>query len=301
MSFTAIILLIIAAFAHATWNFIGKSRNPTAAFFLVANTAGIFILLPAVFYRPDATASMSAEVWLMVVATGLCQAVYFTALAGAYRNGHMSIAYPLARSSPVIVVMIVSILLGRGSEVSWLCTIGIVMVVGGCFLLPMKFFRDFRVSNYLNATCLFALIAALGTAGYSLIDDQALRTLRAMQVNVGSNINTTMTYAFWEGCSQVIWLALFVLFSGERKSVKIVIAKHRKPALLAGVAMYFTYTLVLISMAFVKNISYVVGFRQLSVPLGALMGIMLLKEPRPLPKLIGVAIIFAGLVLIGFG
>jgi len=54
-------------------------------------------------------------------------------------------------------------------------------------------------------------------------------------------------------------------------------------------------------MGFVKNISYVVAFRQLSIPLGALMGIIVLREPRFPPKLVGVAVLCAGLALVATG
>lgn len=67
------------------------------------------------------------------------------------------------------------------------------------------------------------------------------------------------------------------------------------------VIIHLGYALVLIAMAFAENVSYVVGFRQLSIPLGAIVGILVLKEPSPVPKLAGVAIMFAGLVLIAMG
>ena len=51
-------------------------------------------------------------------------------------------------------------------------------------------------------------------------------------------------------------------------------------------------------MGFVKNVSYVVAFRQLSIPLGTAFGIMFLKEPVYSPKLAGAAIMFIGLMLV---
>ena len=54
-------------------------------------------------------------------------------------------------------------------------------------------------------------------------------------------------------------------------------------------------------MNYVSNVSYVATFRQLSIPLGALFGMVLLKKPRYNPKIIGVAMIFLGLVVVGFG
>jgi uncharacterized membrane protein len=52
-------------------------------------------------------------------------------------------------------------------------------------------------------------------------------------------------------------------------------------------------------MNYVTNVSYVAAFRQLSIPLGALFGMGLLKEPRYVPKMIAVVIIFIGLMIVG--
>ena len=73
------------------------------------------------------------------------------------------------------------------------------------------------------------------------------------------------------------------------------------PALGVGIGIYLAYGLVLISMAYVSDVSYVVAFRQLSVPLGALVGVWLLRERRSIPKALGVALAFAGVLLVGAG
>ena len=54
-------------------------------------------------------------------------------------------------------------------------------------------------------------------------------------------------------------------------------------------------------MNYVTNISYVAAFRQISIPLGAIFGMSLLKEPRHPPKLVGVSTIFIGLVMVAIG
>jgi len=54
-------------------------------------------------------------------------------------------------------------------------------------------------------------------------------------------------------------------------------------------------------MNYVRNVSYVAAFRQLSIPIGAVLGMALLKEQRYLPKVLGVVTIFVGLVLAGMG
>ena len=135
MAVTAIILVVISAVLHAGWNLLSKYRHPTASFFLLANLAGAVLLLPVLILSADVLdCFVSGRVGLLLLATGFFMALYWAALAGAYRAGDMSVAYPLARSSPVIVVTAVTLILGRGDQVSGQCTIGIVLVVAGCFL-----------------------------------------------------------------------------------------------------------------------------------------------------------------------
>ena len=87
--------------------------------------------------------------------------------------------------------------------------------------------------------------------------------------------------------------------SGERRSLSDVLHDYMGAAAITGVGIYLTYGLVLISMNYVSNVSYVATFRPLSIPVGALFGMALLKEPRYNPRIVAVAMIFVGLVLVG--
>jgi drug/metabolite transporter (DMT)-like permease len=302
MTLAAILLLILSAVLHASWNFICKRGNPSAAFLLVANSMGCLILVPvAVIYRTQ-YALFSSQVCVLVLAAGIFQSLYYSSLAGAYRAGDMSLAYPLARSSPLIVVTAVTFILGQGDAVSPYCILGIFLVFVGCFMVPMTTFRDFRFSNYLCRTCAMALLAAVGTAGYSIVDAEALGRIRSNMGAGDSVVIITMLYALAEALSSSIFLLLYVSARlPERTQFIQVLKKEWRMALLAGIGIYLTYTLVLISMSMVRNVSYVVGFRQLSIPLGVVMSIIFLKEPMWRPKICGVSIIVIGLVLIAMG
>ena len=54
-------------------------------------------------------------------------------------------------------------------------------------------------------------------------------------------------------------------------------------------------------MTYSRNVSYVVAFRQISIPLGALLGVLRLKESLPFPKLAGLIILLIGLTLVAIG
>ncbi len=302
MSATAIILIIISAGMHAAWNYVGKSRRPSIAFFCAATMMGTACLLPLLAYHHAAVRAIPLDIWMLLLATSIAQAGYFCGLGIAYRAGDMSIAYPLARSSPIIVVTIVTFVLGRGDELSAACVAGAALVVAGCFMLPMRRFTDFHPGHYLNLCALAALFAAFGTSGYSIIDDEALRRLRGLPGGMFTTTTAPMIYVVLQGGVTSLYLAIVVALNrNERDEMATILRAGKRRAAMTGAVIYITYGLVLASMAFAQNISYVVAFRQLSIPIGAALGVVLLKESCPLPKIAGLAMLVAGLVLVAVG
>ena len=239
---------------------------------------------------------------LLLAMTGLCEAIYFISLSAAYRSGDMSIAYPLARSSPVIIVTLATFLLGQGNQISIQCVTGVILIFGGSIVLPMHHFADFRFKNYFNLTCLFALCTALATTGYLMVDFTALRLLReSPDISLGP-IGIGLSYVSLEFFITALWLGIYTVpLQRGRKELFHVFKTRMRPAVLTGMSILLPYSLVLIAMAYVSNVSYVVAFRQLSIPLGVIFGVMFLKESRFIPKFIGTIIIFIGLVLVATG
>jgi len=69
------------------------------------------------------------------------------------------------------------------------------------------------------------------------------------------------------------------------------------PAYIVGIGAAGAYWLVLLAMVHVTNFSFVQVFRQMSLPVGLLMGIIFLHEKCHLPKLLGVSLIVLGLII----
>jgi drug/metabolite transporter (DMT)-like permease len=302
MTITATILLIISAFTHAGWNLISKKEHPTQAFYLLANTIGVICILPLLFVYLDLIYLVPSSVWIFMLISGFFLAVYLATLAGAYRAGDISTAYPLIRSLPVIFVFIATLVLGKGHEVSGLLIAGLILIAAGCIVLPLKSFGDFQIKAYQNLCCFLAILSALGVAGYTIVDDEALRQLRNSANMPLNPISGTLVYMVLEGISCSIWQAIFVFCdTREKNNISAVFKSGKSAAAITGIGIYLTWGLVLVSMNYVVNVSYVAAFRQLSIPLGAIFGMTLLKEPRYLPKKAGIAAIFIGLVLAGIG
>ena len=302
MSTTALILVALSAFMHAGWNLLCKKNHPTTGFFLIASLAGTLLLVPVLVPSSGLLREIPFLAWAAIVSTGFFLALNYAAIAGAYRAGDISVAYPLARSVPLLFVPMLGFLLGRGSQISTQGIAGMLLVAGSCFFIPLHRFRDFHFRSFMNATCFLALLAAIGTTGYCMIDDEALRLLRSQPSIHAGNLKITLVYALLENTSATLWLALFMLFqSQERNKLRETCKSQWRPASLAGVVISATYLVVLLAMAFARDVSYIVGFRQLSIPIGAVAGMLILKEKPHPPKLAGIAVLLVGLLFIAWG
>jgi drug/metabolite transporter (DMT)-like permease len=190
--------------------------------------------------------------------------------------------------------------LGKGQLPGAWFFVGTILIVSGCIILPLGAFADFHFSKYTNLCCMLAALAAVWVAGYTVADDMALRHLRELPGKPMSPLEGTLVYMVLEGISCSLWQGLFVAVNRrERQAMTEVLQSYKGPAAITGIGIFLTYGIVLVSMNYVSNVSYVAAFRQLSIPIGAMFGMALLKESRYLPKIVGIAVIFVGLVLAG--
>jgi drug/metabolite transporter (DMT)-like permease len=302
LSVPAILLILLSAVIHVSWNLVGKRNASSVAFFGLANLFGMLLLLPVLLVFGKAAFQIPGSVWFLLVITGFFEALYYTSLAKAYRYGEMSIAYPLARAFPILLVAGMTGLLGKGERLSALSLAGMLLVFGGCILLPLENVAKLRWQDYLNPAAGLALLAAVGTTGYSMVDDQALRLLRELPQTKLPALEAALIYSFWQAASAFLFLLPVCLWTrSERLDLVQMLRTSWRNAFGMGVGIHAGYILVLTAMAFTRDISYVVAFRQTSIPLGTLVGVALLKERAYPLKFIGSLIIFAGLVLVGLG
>lgn len=302
MSLFAILLLILSAFTHALWNLLSKRYNPSAAFFLMATVVPAILLLPLLFFLRAGLVVIPLIVWGLLAATGAVQAVYYIFLAAAYRHGELSLAYPLARSLPLVLVTLASAALGRSAQIAPLAYPGFALVTLGCLLLPQPDFSHLHPRHYRHRGVLFAVLAAVGVAAYTLLDDQALRILRALPGTPLSPIQWAFLFAELEAISISIFMTAFLLaWRQERLALQQAGLAEWRAAAGVGLMIFLTYGLVLTAMAYVRDVSYVSAFRQLSIPIGAALGILVHREAAAWPKLTGIALAVVGLMLVVVG
>lgn len=287
---------------HAGWNFISKRRSPSLAFFFVTAVFATLTISPILIIHREVLKGVPTAVWALVLATGIAQMVYFFGLAGAYRRGDISLAYPLARALPVLLVATISLRWGNSGQIGPLGLLGMALITVGCIILPLRHWQQLSLRAYQDVVVLMALVAAIGTTGYTLIDDEALRQLRAALPL--PNTQVTLLFIALQTSSTAVMLGLATLLSPTERVQLRQLWHNRtllRTSLVTGVVIMATYGLVLAAMAYVTNVSYVAAFRQLSIPIGAVLGLTLQQEPRYPPKLLGIGIVSLGLVLVGIG
>lgn len=298
MSLTAVLLILLSTFTHAAWNMLGKRDRPSVGFFLAANTAGSLALTPFLILFSEYLTRISGPVIFLLVLTGFFQALYFFSLAKAYQKGDLSIVYPVARALPILMVAVLSSLILQKLAGGLGLFAGGLLIIAGAIILPRQPGDSFKVHDLKNRTLWFALLAAVGTTGYSLVDDAALRLLRN-GLNTGGIVQVTLVYACLEGLLTTLCLAVIISFTKKSRSeTRNVLLSQKGPALITGLGIFLTYSLVLIAMSYARNVSYVVAFRQLSIPIGAMLGMLILHEARYLNKFIGITAIFGGAILV---
>lgn len=298
MTLVAFLLVFVSVFMHAAWNFLGKKESPSSAFFFLAAVAGGIFCLPfALFSGIDLTA-IPLKFWIILILSCSFNLVYFVALAGGYRNGDISLVYPLGRSLPVLLTAIVTQVLQIGGKpLSVNAMIGMAVLFAGCVILPLHKWSDFKIKTYFSKIFLWVILISIGTTGYTILDSMDMEILKEL------SFRNELFKAIFYMCAADTFISLgmfwIVIFNRRERSELKRIARSYTPY-IAGVFTASAYILVLLAMNQVSNVCYIQAFRQMSLPLGMLAGVFILKESCSLPKIIGIILVVGGLIMTSF-
>ena len=298
MNLTAFLLLLVSVFMHAAWNFLGKKESPSSAFFFLTAVSGTLFCLPFMFFSGVDFFAIPAKFWLILLCSLAFNLTYFISLAGGYRNGDISLVYPLGRSLPVILTAIITQVLHIGGKpLSANAMIGMFILFVGCVILPLQKWNDFKLKTYFSKIFFWILLISFGTTGYTIFDSMDMKILKGLHFN-----SELLRAIFFMGVADVfISAGLFwaVIFSKHERSELKRISRSWTPY-IAGIFTASAYILVLIAMNQVTNVCYIQAFRQMSLPLGMLAGVFILKESCSIPKIVGIILIVSGLVMTSF-
>ncbi|NLG67954.1 MAG: EamA family transporter [Firmicutes bacterium] len=285
MSALALGLLLVAAFGHATWNFLAKRAAGGTAF------VWLFSALAALLYAPVAVGVYAIQRpalgWVAVafmVGTAVLHTAYFVTLQRGYDVGELSVVYPLARSTGPVLAMAAAVAL-MGERPSVVASMGAGLVVAGALAIS---WRAGARSRSLRRSVTAGLLVGALIAGYTLWDKHAV-----------SAVGVPPVLLDWAGnLGRAVLLSPYVL--GRRDRVREQWRAHRAEALAIALLAPLSYILVLTAMAFTP-VSYVAPAREVSVLVGTFLGSRLLGEGDLRRRLAAAALMLAGLAALTRG
>ncbi|MGQ9509307.1 MAG: EamA family transporter [Thermodesulfobacteriota bacterium] len=287
----SILLILISALIHSSWNFFTKRGNFSIKFFFWVFLWGSLLYLPFFIgfnVLQSLTKNLSGNLLGLMILSGFFETLYFICLIEAYKRGDLSLVYPLSRSAPLFTQIWAFSFIGE--TLSSIGMIGILLVMVGLYIIPQKGFSlkylPFRSERFMMRPSLLAISAAMASSIYSVID------------KVGVQYIPPVFYLWWINLFMTIQTGIYLFFRKE-KSLWEVWKESKKEILIISVLQNAAYLLVLIALTMSK-VSYVVAFRQVGALFGALMGILFLKEEDWKIRLTGALILTSGLIMVGF-
>ena len=270
--------VLFAAICHAGWNALIKvGLDPLSTTTLISIGSGVvaLVLLPLVGLPAWAA-------WPWLIASVVIHLVYFAALIEAYRTGDLGQVYPIARgAAPLMTATATTFIVDEKlSLVGWA---GIVALVAGVFLLSARGGRELVKID--RRAVGFALATALTICTYSVVDGIGAR--------LAGNPNAYSLSLF-------VGIALVMLPYALVRDGRDVIPAMRhfwRRGFAGGALQVLSYGIAIWAMT-VAPIAIVATLRETSVLFGAVIAVVVLKEPLRAVRIAAALLIVCGLVLI---
>jgi drug/metabolite transporter (DMT)-like permease len=289
MPVLSIALLLFAAVLHALSNALIKLSRDKLAFTWWMLAAWAIIGFPLIFFvgQPPPIG------WLLILVSGLIEAVYFITLTRAYALGDLSQVYPIARGSAPLFVLLWAMMF-LGERPTPIGVGGIVIVVIGLYLVNLPALSEWKrpLLGFKSAAARWALLTGLLISVYSAIDKVGMRYVDPLPY----------LYLFLV----VTWLALAVqwLNSDRRVALRKELGSDVQNRVLRAVAVALlgagAYGLVLAALR-LSPVSYVSPVRELSVVIGAWIGVRFMGEPGGRLRVVAAALVATGIIVIAVG
>ena len=289
METLALLLILFSALMHALWNLMVKQSHDKTIFIwwmflcswlLMTLLMVVLDLFPVLTPRSITLAAMAA----------FCFVLYHWLGGFAYRQGDLSVTYPLAQTAMIYVPIWGVLFLGE--QLSSLGILGIALIALGAYCIQL---RGLGLRNFIypftqlgNPSVQAALLAGLVYSIGVIIDK--------VGVDGYSPFGFTYVLVFF----MLIYMTLNLL--RPRYRGRILRGRQEKPYLLIWSGpvilasfLSFRYGLVL------APVSYAVPVRQVSLLIGVLIGLLFLGESFGKIRLTSVGLILAGVFCVWQG
>jgi drug/metabolite transporter (DMT)-like permease len=287
VSGTALSLVLAAALLHATWNLAvkGAADSDRVAFVWVYIVASAALWAPVGVVWVVVTGERPTWWWLVApLVSGALHVAYQLALQRGYAEGDLNLVYPLARGAGPMLTFVVAVTV-LGQHAGPLEVAGVLAVVAGVLLISLGGVAA-RLAHD-RAGIAWGLLTGATIAAYTLWDNRSVNGLHVPPVPYFT------AGLVW----QLPFLAVLLARRGAGTPAREVWRSARRPALTVALCSPLAYLLVLRAMQ-LAPVALVAAARESSIVVGAGFGWLVLKEPRPVRRLVGAVVVLTGIGLI---
>ena len=269
------VLVLLAAVLHATWNAVVKSSGDQFLSFAAIRATGTIVATGLVFFVP----APAGEAWPYILAGVFVHNCYYVVLLQAYRFGDLSHVYPLARGiAPVTVAVLAAVFAGEVPNTGAMAGIGLVSA--GIISLM---FTGRGAGDGLKPV-LMAVATGLFIAAYTVVDGIGIR--------LGE---TVFGYIVWLNVGEGIPVMIAAV-AMRPKEVGPFLKIHWPRTTGTGLLVILAYGLVLYALS-QGAMAHVSALRETSVLFATVIGVVLLRDPLGWRRITAAAAIVAGVIL----
>ncbi len=272
MNHAASALVLLSGAAHAVVNAVLKSGNDKMSGRVLIDGFSALLIAPAALLVP-----LPTNAWGWLAASWVLHLLYTYALIRSFEQADMSVSYPIARGLAPSLAAIGAVTLFH-EPINAYVVAGIACIGSGVFLVG--------VSHALKKSDLrWAIATACCIACYTVVDAQGVRAAP-----------TPASYIVW------IFLmlgggvgAVIALFLGKRFLLSF--AKQWKPGLVAGLLSIVSYGCAMLAFRFGAT-PRLAALRETSILFGVAIAVVFLKERLTRWRVLGIASIAVGTILL---
>lgn len=290
METLALLLIIFSALMHALWNLLVKQSRDKTIFIWWMFLSSWSLMSLFVFGSGNDLPDLSVRSLSLAAAAAVCFVLYHWFTGVAYREGDLSITYPLAQTAMLYVPLWGVLLLGENLTV--VGGAGILLIVAGAYCIQLRnlsageFLRPFAQLG--NRSVQAALLAGFVYSIGAIIDKTGVDNYSAYHF--------TYVLVFF----MLSFMSLNLLRSCYRGRVLAEWRQSRKLILWSGPIMLASFLSFRFGLQ-LSPVSYAVPVRQVSLLIGVLIGLIFLGEPFGRIRLMSSGLILLGVIFVWHG
>jgi len=289
METLALLLIIFSAVMHALWNLLVKqSRDKTIFIWWMFLSSGSLMTL--VTFGFGLFPPLTFQLLGLAAGGAVCFVLYHWLGGFAYRDGDLSVTYPLAQTAMLYIPLWGVLILGE--KLSLVGVAGIVLIALGAYCIQLRSLSAAEILRPFSQLGNRSVQAAL-LAGF-------IYSIGAVFDKTGVSHYSPFQFTFVLVLFMFAFMSLNLLRPCYRGRVLEEWRQNPKLVLWSGPVIMASFLSFRFGLQ-LSPVSYALPVRQVSLLIGVLIGILFLGESFGLIRLASTALILSGVFLVWHG